>query len=71
MAEGKGNILISGIIVVLMIVYSLIPLSFHSQMGQGEPPGAMAPTGMFDPFILCCLLIPLAIGTLFSLLLLR
>ena len=54
-----------------MIVYSLIPLSFLSQMGQGEPPGAMAPTGMFDPFILCCLLIPLAIGTLFSLFLLR
>ena len=66
MAEGKGNILISGIIVVLMIGYSLIPLSFLSHMGR-EAPGAMAPTGMFDPFILCCLLSPLAIGTLFLL----
>lgn len=49
-----------------MIVYSLIPLSFLSHMGK-EAPGAMAPTGMFDPLILCCLLIPLAIGTLFLL----
>ena len=40
--------LISGIIVVLMIGYSLIPLSFLSHMGR-EAPGAMAPTGMFAP----------------------
>ena len=66
MTEKSGKNLISGIIKLLMMVYSFIPLSFLGHMGK-EAPGAMAPTGIFDPFILCCLLIPLAIGAIFLL----